>query len=202
MRLGVFGGSFDPVHLGHLRLADSCWRQAGLDRVEFVPAASQPHKPGGAEASDADRVAMLRLAVVDRPEFSVSTIEIDRGGVSYTADTLRELSALHRGAELFFLMGSDSLTDLPNWREPEAILHLATPLVVRRPGVAEPDFDALRSLVSDARLAEIRAAEVEMPQTPISSSETRRLIAEGGDWRSLVPAAVADYIDKQDLYRR
>jgi nicotinate-nucleotide adenylyltransferase len=200
MRIGVFGGSFDPVHLGHLRLADCCWRQAALDRVDFIPAARQPHKPHGPVAPEAERVAMLRRAVADRDEFHVSTIEIDRGGPSYTVETLRQFRAQQPGDDLFFLMGADSLADFPNWREPRAICDLATLLVVRRSGAAEPDFDALRPLLSDDRLAEIRSAQIEMPATPISSSQVRRLIAERGQWRSLVPAAVADYIVEGQLY--
>jgi nicotinate-nucleotide adenylyltransferase len=200
MRIGVFGGSFDPVHWGHLRLAECCWQQAKLDRVEFVPAAQQPHKPAGPVASPADRVAMLRLALAQRPEFAVSTVELDRGGVSYTADTLRELHERQPADQLYFLMGADSLADLPNWREPAEICNVATPLVVHRPGAAEPNFDALRPLVSAKRLAEIRSVQVEMPATPVSSSQIRRLIAEGGDWQSLVPVAVADYIVQRRLY--
>ena len=201
MRIGVFGGSFDPVHLGHLRLADCCWREGRLDRVEFVPAARQPHKPHGPVAPAVDRVAMLELALKDRPEFGASPVEVQRGGVSYTVDTLRALSAAQREAELFFLMGADSLADFPNWREPEAICRLALPLVVRRVKAPEPDFDALAPFVTPARLEQIRASQVEMPATPISSSEIRRLIAVGGDWRPLVPEGVADYITERGLYR-
>jgi len=200
MRIGVFGGSFDPVHRGHLLLADCCWRQARLDRVEFVPAAQQPLKPRGPIAPESDRAAMLRLATADRAEFSVSTVEFDRGGVSYTVDTLRQLHAEHPNAELFLLMGADSLADFPHWREPAEICRLATPLVVRRAGSAEPDFERLRSFLSPARLEEIRAARVEMPSTPISSSQIRTLVADGGDWRPLVPAAVAEYIEERRLY--
>jgi nicotinate-nucleotide adenylyltransferase len=202
MRIGVFGGSFDPVHLGHLLLADCCWRQAGLDRVEFVPAAEQPHKPRGPVASEPDRVAMLRLATTGRSEFGVSTLEIDRGGVSYTVDTLRQIASQHPGVALYFLMGADSLADLPNWRAATEICRLATPLVVRRAESPAPDFEGLRPFVSAARLEEIRAALVEMPATPISSSQIRELIAEDGDWQSLVPASVADYIVAQRIYWR
>jgi nicotinate-nucleotide adenylyltransferase len=200
MRIGVFGGSFDPVHRGHLLLADCCWQQAQLDRVEFVPAAQQPLKPRGPIASESDRAEMLRIATTDRPEFSVSTIEFDRGGVSYTVDTLRQLRVEHPDAELFFLMGADSLADFPHWREPAQICRLATPLVVRRAESPEPDFESLRPFVAPARLQEIRAAQVEMPATPISSSQIRRLVAEGGAWRPLVPTAVAQYIEKGRLY--
>jgi nicotinate-nucleotide adenylyltransferase len=200
MRLGVFGGSFDPVHFGHLLLADCCWRQAALDRVVFVPASRQPHKPRAPRATDAQRVAMLDVATRERTAFEVSTIEIDRGGVSYTIDTLRELRAREPAARLFFLMGADSLADLPNWREPAEICRLATPLVVHRAGRAEPDFEALASLVPPARLAGIRDLQVDMPATPIASSEIQRLIAAGGDWRPLVPRSVADYIVEHRLY--
>jgi nicotinate-nucleotide adenylyltransferase len=201
MRIGLFGGSFDPVHRGHLLLAECCWRQALLDRVEFLPTAQQPLKPRGPVANEADRAAMLRLAIADRPEFALSLIEIERGGVSYTVDTLRQLRDERPDAELFFLMGADSLADLPTWREPAAICELATPLVVRRAGTPTPAFDGLAKLVSAERLAAIRAHEVEMPATPISSSNIRQLIAEGGAWQSLVPERVAEYIDERGLYR-
>jgi nicotinate-nucleotide adenylyltransferase len=202
MRLGVFGGSFDPVHFGHLLLADCCLRQAALDRVMFVPASRQPHKPRAPRATDAERVAMLRLATRERAEFEVSTVEIDRGGVSYTIDTLRDLQARDPTAELFFLMGADSLADMPYWREPAAICQVATPLVVRRSGRGEPDFQALAHLISSARLAGMRGLQVDMPATPIASSEIQRLVAAGGDWQPLVPPSVADYIIEHGLYSR
>lgn len=199
-RIGIFGGSFDPVHRGHLLLAECCWRQARLDRIEFIPTAQQPLKPRGPVASEADRLAMLRLAIAERPEFSLSTIEIDRGGVSYTVETLRMLQQAHPGAELFFLMGADSLADFPTWREPATICELATPLVVRRAGTPPPNFEALAPLVSAERLKAIRNQEVEMPATPISSSAIRRLIAERGEWQALVPDGVGRYIEQHRLY--
>lgn len=201
MRIGLFGGSFDPVHRGHLLLADCCWRQAGLDRVDFMPTAQQPLKPRGPVASETDRLAMLRLAIEGRPEFALSLVEIKRGGVSYTVETLRQLRRETPDAEFFFLMGADALADFPTWREPAAICELATPLVVRRAGTPPPDFDALAAFVSAERLTAIRAHEIEMPATPISSSHIRRLVAEGGDWQSLVPADVAHYIEERGLYR-
>ena len=200
MRIGLFGGSFDPVHCGHLLLAECCWRQARLDQVEFVPTAQQPLKPRGPVANEADRAAMLRLAIADRPEFALSLIEIERGGVSYTVDTLRQLRNERPDAELFLLMGADALADFPTWREPAAICELATPLVVRRAGTPPPDFAALAPFVAAERLALIRTHEVEMPATPISSSNIRRLIAERGAWQSLVPPGVAEYIERQNLY--
>jgi nicotinate-nucleotide adenylyltransferase len=201
MRLGVFGGSFDPVHNGHLLLAECCQRQARLDRVLFVPAARQPLKPWAPQARDADRLAMLRLAVEARPGFDVATIELDRGGVSYTVETLRALKQAEPEAELFFLMGADALAELPHWREPQTILSLATPIAVHRAGSAALDFEDLASIASPERVAAIRALPVDMPPTPISSSEIRRLIAEDGPWQPHVPAAVAAYIEERRLYR-
>lgn len=201
MRIGIFGGSFDPVHFGHLRLAEACLRHGRLDRIDFVPTARQPLKPDGPVAADEARAAMLRLAVAGQPQFGVSTVEVDRGGVSYTADTLRQLASQRPEAELFFLMGADSLAEFAKWREPAEICRLATPMVVRRAGAPPPDFASLAPLVARERLREIEAAQVEMPPTPISSTRIRQLIAEGGPWREMVPRAVADYIEERRLYR-
>jgi nicotinate-nucleotide adenylyltransferase len=201
MRIGLFGGSFDPLHCGHLTLADSCAEQAALDAVWFVPAAHQPLKPTGPLATDADRLAMLQLAVVDRPQCVVSQLEIERGGVSYTVDTLATVRSQHPEAELFFMMGADSLADLPHWHCPEEICSLATLLVVRRAGAPDPDFNVLLDFVTADRLERFRDHQVEMAETPISSSQIRELIATEGDWRKLVPAGVAEYIERENLYR-
>ena len=206
MRLGIFGGSFDPVHHGHLRLADCCCVQAKLDEVWFVPAAHQPLKPAGPEASPADRLAMLEIACADSPKFKVSAVEIDRGGVSYSSDTLEAIRAAQPTAELFFLMGADALADFPSWHRPQEICRLATPLVVRRGKTAEPNFEALRPFITDERLDQIHQQQVVMPPTPISSSQIRALIAgegdsaQGGDWQHLLPSGVANYVREQRLY--
>ena len=200
MRLGIFGGSFDPVHEGHLLLAECCLEQASLDKIWFLPTAEQPLKPAGPLANSAHRLAMLELACQTRPEFETSSLEIDRGGVSYSVDTLETIHTELPGAELFFLMGADSLADLPAWRRPNDICRLAIPLVVHRANEPEPDFEVLRPLVSGARLQEIRAHQVDMPPTPISSSEIRALIAAGGDWQPLVPRGVAEYVEQHGLY--
>jgi nicotinate-nucleotide adenylyltransferase len=201
MRLGLFGGSFDPVHNGHLALADACAEQAALDAVWFVPAARQPLKPQGPRASDAQRLEMLRLALTDRPQFEASALEIDRGGVSYTVDTLAEIRAQLPESTLFFLMGADSLAEFPTWLRQAEICALATPLVVRRAGSPEPDFDVLAPVVSAERLEAIRQSQVEMPAVPISSSQIRQLIAKGGAWQEMVPTAVAEYIAALGLYQ-
>lgn len=200
MRIGVFGGSFDPVHRGHLLLAECCHAQAALDQVLFVPTARQPHKPHAPRASDADRLAMLRLAIADRPEFAVSSLELDRGGVSYTVDTLRALAEQNVGAKLYLLLGADSLADLPTWREPRAICELATPVAVARPGWGEPNVAALAGIAAPEQLDEIRSLRVLMPPSPISSSAIQQGIAAGGEWQTLVPPGVAEYIESRRLY--
>jgi nicotinate-nucleotide adenylyltransferase len=201
MRLGLFGGSFDPVHRGHLALAASCLEQSQLDRVWFVPAAQQPFKPSGPHATNAARLAMLKLALADHGAFEISELEIDRGGLSYTFDTLLSVEELLPDAKLFLLLGADSLVDFPHWRRPAEICRVATPLVVNRAGEPAPDFQHLTQIVSPERLAEIKANQIEMPPLAISSSEIRQLIANGGEWEEMVPERVADYIREHRLYK-
>lgn len=201
MHLGIYGGSFDPVHLGHLTLARCCAEQRELAEVWFVPAAHQPLKPGGPQATDRQRLEMLQLALAGQEAMHVSEIEIERGGVSYTVDTLHAVKQQRPDADIFFLMGADSLADFPQWHQPERILELATPLIVRRAGAGEPDYQVLASFVSAGRLQAIIDARVEMPAVPISSSEIRRLVASGGTWQTMVPERVAKYVEEHRLYR-
>ncbi len=201
MRIGVFGGSFDPVHNGHLLLADCCREQCRLNEVWFLPAAAPPHKLGHLLAPARARLEMLELATSGNEAFRVSSLEIDRGGVSFTVDTLRAISSQEPQAELFLLMGADSLRDLPTWREPAEILSLAVPVVVRRAGSAEPDFVPLTSLVATARLEIIQASQVEMPLIELSSTELRQRVEGGRSLRYRTPRAVEKYIETQGLYR-
>ncbi|MBX3424619.1 MAG: nicotinate-nucleotide adenylyltransferase [Pirellulales bacterium] len=200
MRLGIFGGSFDPVHHGHLRLAACCADQGRLDRVLFVPVAAQPLKPIGPVASAAERAAMVATAIAVDPRFELSTLEIERGGASYTIDTLATLADRLPDAELFLLMGADALADLPRWRDPVRLCELATPLVVARAGEPPVDFSVVAPYVGSKRLAEIKRALVEMPPAPIASREIRRRIAAGESWRETVPDSVAEYIAERGLY--
>lgn len=200
MRLGVFGGSFDPVHYGHLLLAEYCREQCRLDAVWFTPAAQPPHKQR-AELTDARRrVEMLQLAIGGHPAFDVCERELARGGVSYTVDTLNELAAEDPQRELFLLLGADSLADLPGWREPGRVCELATPVVVSRPGTAKPDYDCLGHLVSAERLADFRKYHVQMPQIDLRSREIRRRVAAGQSIRFQTPRAVEQYIAAAGLY--
>lgn len=202
MRLGIFGGSFDPVHYGHLLLAECCREQALLDQVWFMPAAVSPHKRVGPAASPSQRIDMLRLATGGHEPFLVSTLEIDRGGISFTVDTLEAIRREQPNAELFLLMGADSLADLPTWREPARICELAIPLVARRAGAAEPNYAALSKLVSPERLEAIRGHRVEMPTMDLSASDLRRRAAANQSLRYRTPRAVEMYIETQRLYQR
>jgi nicotinate-nucleotide adenylyltransferase len=201
MRLGIFGGTFDPVHYGHLLLAECCREQCKLDAVWFLPAAMPPHKRGFEPAPAANRVDMLELAIGGHEAFSVCRHETERGGVNYTFETLEYLTKEDPNRELFFLLGADMLNDLPNWRQPARILELALLAVVRRPGAGEPDFDKLASFASPERIARIRDCQVEMPEIGISSSEIRRRLAAGLSIRYRTPRAVEKYLETQGLYR-
>ena len=138
MRLGLYGGSFDPVHYGHLLLAECCRETLALDEVWLIPAAVPPHKQTQQRVAAKHRLQMIELALAGHEQIRGSSLEIDRGGVSYTVDTLAQVHMLHPQATLFLLMGADSLRDLPTWREPDRICALSLPAVVRRGGAAEP----------------------------------------------------------------
>ncbi len=200
MRLGVFGGSFDPVHYGHLLLAEYSRESARLDRVLFMPAAVPPHKQQKELASDKQRIEMLKLAIAGHDAFEVSDLEISRGGVSYTVDTLSAVRARFPHAELFFLMGADSLEEFPTWRSPEQICELAIPMVVRRPGSAPPDVSALSAYLTADRLQQARDCRVDMPLIELSSTEIRRRVAAGCSICFQTPRAVEQYIKSAGLY--
>jgi nicotinate-nucleotide adenylyltransferase len=202
MRLGLFGGSFDPVHYGHLLLAECCREQCKLDEVWFLPAAMPPHKQARELTPAAQRIEMLELAIGGQASFKVCCAEIERGGVSYTVDTLSALAREDAARELFFLLGADSLDDLPNWREPDRICQLATLVVVGRPGAPRLNFEVLAPLVSAARLEEIRRHHVEMPPMGLSSREIRGRVASGSSIRFRTPRAVEKYVETHQLYRQ
>jgi nicotinate-nucleotide adenylyltransferase len=201
MRLGIFGGSFDPVHLGHLKLAVCCQCQAELDQIWFTPTAVQPLKQHGPRASNKDRETMLRLAIADHPQWRLCLQEIGRGGLSFTIDTLRAIALQWPGADRFLLMGADTLRQLPSWKSPQEVCQLATPLVVRRAGEREPDYSILTPWLVSQRIEEIGHLQIEMPAMPISSSQIRQQIAQSSSIQELVPTAVAGYIAEHGLYR-
>src|SRR3954452_14307266 len=198
MRLGIFGGSFDPVHNAHLALARACQQQAKLDEVWFTPTAIQPLKHQGPHATDAQRTEMLRLAIRDEPTWRVCTIEIDRGGFSYTIETLRQIHEELLDASLFFLIGNDALRDVADWKEPREIFRLSTPLVVPRADQDTRAIEQLQALCTETTKPQLIA----MPAMAESSSEIRRRLAAREFIDGLVPAAVASFIAQHGLYRQ
>jgi nicotinate-nucleotide adenylyltransferase len=197
-RIGVLGGTFDPVHNGHLRIADTLRTALNLDRVLWVPAGRPPHKSDQIVSSDRDRLAMLDLALAGSATDEISTIDIDRSGPSYTADTLEILAGRFPSARLFFLMGEDSLRDLPTWHDPERILRVAELAVAGRPGV-ETDLESLELQV---RGVGKHVHVVPTKEIAISSSDIRRRVRESQPVGGLVPAIVEAYIRDNGLYAR
>ena len=196
MRLGIFGGTFDPVHYGHLRTAEVCRETLELDRVLFVPNRVSPYKTEGKTVTPGElRAEMLRLAVYDNPHFAVSTIEINRPGPSYTVDTLRELRQTNPHDELFFLTGSDAIRGLPGWHEPEALLDLAHFVALTRPGVLQADVLAALPDAWERRILFIAA-----PGLDISATDLRQRANRKQSLRYLTPPAVAAFIEARGLY--
>ncbi len=201
MRLGLLGGSFDPVHFGHLLLAECAREQLGLEEVWFLPAAGAPHKRGQEQTDIALRMQMLELATAGNPAFRVSDMEARRGGTSYTVDTLETLHAAEPGRELVFLVGADMLHDLPHWRRAERVCQLATIAAVRRPGAAEPNFDCLLAIADRQRVAHFARHQFDMPAIGLSSSDIRARAAAGQSIRYRTPPAVEQFIAGHRLYR-
>jgi nicotinate-nucleotide adenylyltransferase len=199
MRIGIFGGTFDPVHMGHLILAEQCRDQAALDQVWFMPAAHPPHKPGAEITRFEQRCEMIELATAGHPAFRVERIEKELPPPSYTANTLAELRKRHPADEFYLLMGSDGLPDMPGWYEPRRVIEHAGLVVVPRPGVM---------LWTAARLARAMGVEesavrlrfVACPMIEIASRELRRAMADGMSVRYMVPRAVEEYIRDRKLY--
>lgn len=199
IRLGIYGGSFDPVHLGHLLLAETCREVCELTRVLFLPCGQSPHKPRGAVASGQQRVEMLEFAVAGDPHFGVCRMELERRGPSYTIETLRQLRIEQPDCELYLLMGADSLADLPLWREPQAILELATIVAVNRGHRPPPDWGLLESRLGPVVRERVRL--VTMPAIELSATEIRERAHWGRSLRFRVPRAVEEYIRQNELYR-
>ncbi|HEX5165962.1 MAG TPA: nicotinate-nucleotide adenylyltransferase [Thermomicrobiales bacterium] len=197
-QVALFGGTFDPVHIGHLIIAEIMRHHLRLDQVVFLPAGRPPHKPDQILSSDDDRLAMLRLAIADAPAFTISTIDIERPGASYTADSLRVIQDLAGPAcQLHFLMGQDSLRDFPTWHRPDLIAGLARLVVALRPGVSV-SVDQIEEAVPAAK---DRIQLVPVPLIGISSRELRGTIRAGGPYRYQVLPSVADYIEQHRLYQ-
>ncbi len=192
VRLGFLGGTFDPVHLGHMVLAETARDQLGLARVLFIPAGQPWRKADRRITAARHRREMLRLATADNLGFEVCDVELARAGASYSADTLEWLHAERPGSDVYFILGEDALEDLPNWRRPGRVLELATLAVARRQGGA---------MAAPIPEAEGRIVWLDMPLIDISASAVRERVRQGRSIRYLVPDTVAAYIREQGLYR-
>jgi nicotinate-nucleotide adenylyltransferase len=197
MRIGVMGGSFDPIHLGHLVAASEAAHRFSLDRVVFSPTGESYHKETDTRAPAELRYLMTVVATAADPRFQVTRVDIDRPGPTYTADTLKDLQAAfeveapRETAEWFFITGADALADILRWRDPEQILDSAHLVGVTRPGHA----------LADPGLPPDRVSLIEIPALAISSTDIRRRVADGSPIQYLVPSGVAHLIDKNHLYR-
>jgi nicotinate-nucleotide adenylyltransferase len=196
--IGILGGTFNPPHMGHLVMAQEALDQLDLDRVVLMPVAVPPHKEAREDPGAAARLELCRLAVAGDERFAVSSLEIDRGGASFTVDTLKELHDVEPQHDLTFIVGGDMAQSLPAWREPEAILALARLAVAEREGVRREDIARRLDSLHDGS----RVVFFDMPRIDISSSSIRRRVAEGRPVRYLVPDAVAEAIAQQGLYRQ
>lgn len=197
MRIGIFGGTFDPPHVGHLLAASDAFEALALDRLVFIPAAEQPLKTGQVAAPPSDRRAMLELAIADDPRFTVDPVELERGGLSYTVETLRALRDRWRGdpaLALFLLLGEDVAATLPKWREPGTVASLAEIAVLTRLDHGAEVAAAAAEPGSARRAVRTRRVDV-------SSTEVRARVRAGRSIRGFVPEAVERYIAERQLYR-
>ncbi|MEW8978944.1 MAG: nicotinate-nucleotide adenylyltransferase [Symbiobacterium sp.] len=198
-RVAILGGTFDPIHLGHLAAAQGVVHLAGVERVIFLPNREPPHKAGQPVTPAIHRAAMVRLAIAGNPSFEFSDLELRREGPSYTVETVRALQAQHPDWEAAFIIGMDSLLEITTWREYQTLLQMTDWLVVTRPGY---DLDRGRQMLADLgpRLA-ARIRVLEIPGVAVSSTRLRQLAATGYPLRYLVPDAVVAYIEEHGLYR-
>ena len=199
MDIGVLGGTFDPIHLGHLMMAEEARQRLGLARVIFVPAGRPWLKVDRAIAAAADRVEMVRRAIAGQTDFGLSTAEVDRPGPSYTVDTVDVLERqLGTEASFFLLLGWDSLADLPLWKEPAKLVQLCRLVAIPRPDCSPPELEALESSIPGIARSMLF---LDVPPVDISSSDIRERVGQGLPFRHLVPEEVAKYIEEQGLYR-
>jgi nicotinate-nucleotide adenylyltransferase len=195
--IGLLGGTFDPIHYGHLIIAEATRDQLGLDQVEFLPANDPPHKPDDAVSPVEDRIAMVQAAINGVPYFTLNCIEVERVGPSYTVDTLERLKIRRPQDDFYFIVGGDSLRDFPTWKAPARILELASLAIIDRPG-ATYDLSGLEATLPALRE---RSAFIDAPLIDISATILRTRCAEGRSVRFQTPDAVIAYIEAERLYR-
>ena len=198
-KLGVMGGTFDPIHMGHLACAEQVREALNLDAVVFMPAGDPWMKSGRSLADPEDRLAMVRMAVKDNPRFDASRLEIDRKGQTYTVDTLRALRNHYpENVEVHFIMGADAVQQVHKWHQADQLSSLATMVAVTRPGYS---LDEARAEYARACGSELRVVPVSVTPLDVSSTDLREKAAAGASVRYLVPQVVADYMAARGLYR-
>ncbi|MFB0545945.1 MAG: nicotinate-nucleotide adenylyltransferase [Anaerolineae bacterium] len=198
MRVGVIGGTFDPIHIGHLVIAEEARGRLNLDRVVFVPAATPPHKVDNDISSVEHRLAMVELAIATNPYFFLSRVDIERSGPCYTIDTIKLLrDEWGPGVEIYFIMGQDSLVDILTWHEPQRLIRLCRLVVLSRPGY-KADLEELEALLPGITP---HTHILNSPELDISSSDIRQRVREGLPIKYQVPEAVEEYIYAHGLYR-
>jgi len=202
-KIGVLGGTFDPIHNAHLLLAEQARESLGLERVIFIPAKAPPHKRKARLAPAADRLRMVHLATQGNSGFAVSDIELRRRGPSYTVDTIRALKRqLERESRLFFLIGGDTIGELPIWRNIRALVRLCEIVPLTRPGAPPPRVGELAKAIGKEEARALVGRLIEMPLMDISATDIRRRVAEGRSVRYLVPEVVREYIQRKGLYTK
>lgn len=198
MNIGVLGGTFDPIHNGHIMVAEEARARLDLAEVLFVPANQPWLKESSPILAAEHRVQMVRLAVATQPYFRLSTVEIDRAGLSYTVDTITELQAeLGAGDELFFILGWDNLAQLPQWRESSRLIEMCRLVAVPRPGYRLPGLDSLEAALPGLSRSLV---VLDKPEVDISATEIRKRVAQGLSIGHLVPEPVGEYIRQHKLY--
>ncbi len=198
VNIGVLGGTFDPIHNGHIVVAEEARASLNLAEVLFVPAARPWLKEGSLILAAEHRVQMVRLAIAAEPCFKLSTVEIDRGGLSYTVDTITELQArLGAGDELYCILGWDSLAQFPRWKEPSRTIEMCRVVAVPRPGYSLPDIHSLETVIPGLLQ---RLTVLDKPEVDISATEIRERVARGLSISHLVPEPVDEYIREHKLY--
>ena len=200
VKIGILGGTFDPVHRGHIAMAEEARKSLGLSEVFLVPAGRPVAEKKDPVSPAADRLEMLRLAIAGMPHMKISTLELDRPGPSYTVDTIAEICRQRGGQDVIcFILGWDSLAQVGEWREPECIISLCYLVAVPRPGWPRPDLKALEKKVPGMSK---KLVLLQKPLLDISATGIRRLVAEGKSIERLVPRPVAEYIKKHNLYTK
>lgn len=199
MKIGIFGGTFDPVHIGHLIVADQAASDLRLDRVVFLPAGRPWFKSNRLITDGKDRLQMLKLAVRGNSRFDVSEIELNRSGPTYSVESIPLLKQQYDGAEIYFLLGKDALADIHKWQQPDKIIQMCHVVGLSRPGYESIDWDTIDRIIPGAS-QKIRLLQV--PLIGVSSSDIRTMVAGGKSIRFLIPDDVLDYIERNALYRQ